>query len=250
MHPSRRVIGLLVWLAFVCYLAVLCMFAISVDYRPPDGEEAPKVTDWMQGWGSIAGVAAGLAAAVAAAWLVLHEREQARLSREQARLAEAAQVEQQKARRAEQVTWYLRERRPSETGLRTPVDGGEYTHPPRPDEVTEAILVVVNSSDNCIYRVWVSIRDFHELIEDHRYLAKRGLGTIAPGQTEIAMPMRGYRTPGSAGTRNLGDVEDNRLVDYVQFKDPAGNTWRRSSQGELIEISDSGESSEYPKYSY
>lgn len=57
------------------------MAAISVVYRAPTGEEQPKVTDWMQGWGSIAGVVAGLAAAGAAAWLLMHERQEAQRAR-------------------------------------------------------------------------------------------------------------------------------------------------------------------------
>ncbi|MGY3515093.1 hypothetical protein ACVMYR_02120 [Micromonospora sp. PTRAS2] len=60
---------------------VLSMFAISMGYRAPTGEEQPKITDWMQAWGSIFGVFAGLAAAGAAAWLLIHEREQTRQAR-------------------------------------------------------------------------------------------------------------------------------------------------------------------------
>lgn len=63
----------------------LLAIVMSITYVPPQGTEAPKVTDWMQGWGSLAGVLAGAAAAVAAAWLLLHERQQARDAQAQLR---------------------------------------------------------------------------------------------------------------------------------------------------------------------
>ncbi|MFY1696086.1 hypothetical protein [Solwaraspora sp. WMMA2101] len=69
----------------VCGLAsiVLCMFSVSMWYRPPAGQEAPKVTDWMQAWGGIGGILAGFAAAGAAAWLVHFERQEARAARDE-----------------------------------------------------------------------------------------------------------------------------------------------------------------------
>jgi hypothetical protein len=60
-------------LAFSAAL-ILSMATCSAAYRAPSGEEQPKATDWMQAWGSIAGVFAGLAAALAATALLLHER--------------------------------------------------------------------------------------------------------------------------------------------------------------------------------
>ncbi|MGN9915753.1 hypothetical protein [Micromonospora palomenae] len=78
----------------VCFLlaSALGMAYISMTYQAPPGEEQPKVTDWMQAWGSILGVFAGLAAAVAATALLLHERKQARQARDElaAERAEAA----------------------------------------------------------------------------------------------------------------------------------------------------------------
>lgn len=59
-------------------LLLSCIAAsISLRYRAPAGEEQPKVTDWMQAWGSLGGVLAGLLAAGAAGALLWHERRRA-----------------------------------------------------------------------------------------------------------------------------------------------------------------------------
>ncbi|PGH46017.1 hypothetical protein COO58_17565 [Micromonospora sp. WMMA1996] len=68
----------------VCGVASLplALAAISTArYHPPAGAEPPKITDWMQAWGSFGGVIAGLLAAGAATALLLHEREQTRQAR-------------------------------------------------------------------------------------------------------------------------------------------------------------------------
>lgn len=57
---------------------ILALAAVSaVAHNPPPGQEVPKITDWMQAWGSVGGVAAGLLAAAAAALLLMHERRKA-----------------------------------------------------------------------------------------------------------------------------------------------------------------------------
>lgn len=78
MSHDRTTRRLLAGCVIACALALLLSpIAISLSYRAPDGEEQPKVTDWMQAWGSLAGVLAGLLAAGAAALLLLHERKRA-----------------------------------------------------------------------------------------------------------------------------------------------------------------------------
>ncbi|MGW5557605.1 hypothetical protein ACWER9_10325 [Micromonospora sp. NPDC003944] len=67
--------------ALFAFAVVLCIAAWAVANAPESGPERPKVTDWMQAWGSIAGVFAGLAAAGAATALLLHERGEARQAR-------------------------------------------------------------------------------------------------------------------------------------------------------------------------
>ncbi|MFE0590317.1 hypothetical protein [Micromonospora echinospora] len=51
--------------------------SISSGYQAAPGTEQPKITDWMQAWGSIAGVITGLLAALAAGFLFWHERQKA-----------------------------------------------------------------------------------------------------------------------------------------------------------------------------
>ncbi|WFE27640.1 hypothetical protein O7623_00050 [Solwaraspora sp. WMMD791] len=82
--PRRLLIGCAVCfgLSVVAFLLLL-MVNTSIRYQPPPGQEAPKVTDWMQAWGSIGGILAGLLAAGAAAALLMHERQQARLAQQQ-----------------------------------------------------------------------------------------------------------------------------------------------------------------------
>lgn len=230
-RPTR---GGLAGLAVVCFLAfVIAMAAFSFRYQPPPGEDRPKITDWMQAWGTIGGVVAGSLAALIL-WF-----EWARAQREN------------KRRHAEHLTWYLRERRQADTELRTPADAGEHTHDPPPDWVTEAVLVVINSSDSCIYQVTVSIPEFRNYSSvGIQYLAERGLGTVPPGQTAFVMPMRGYRSPGSTAARHVSELPSNRPVEYVQFRDPAGPWWRRSNKGELTEVPNTDPGIRYPDYSW
>ncbi|WP_343450248.1 hypothetical protein [Micromonospora oryzae] len=256
MKLSRK--GAPAVLAVVSLLAVasliLCIAAWATGNSPQSGPDRPKVTDWMQAWGSIASVFAGFAAAAAAALLILHEREQARIARTALHEDQKRRDEEQKRRQAEQVTWYLREKNESDTNLRTPVDAGQDTHGDPPEEVvTDGVLAIINNSHNCIYEAIASIPEFHrEYLKNEGldYLARRGLGTIPPGRTEFVMPMRGYRSPGSAATRYTSELSNNRPVEYLQFKDSAGKTWRRFGQGELIEISDADAGVSFPSYSY
>ncbi|MCG5470922.1 hypothetical protein LADH09A_004894 [Micromonospora sp. LAH09] len=69
--------------ALIVLALALFAAAISAAYRAPSDEEQPKVTDWMQAWGSIAGVVAGLAAAGAATALLLHEWRRAEVAERQ-----------------------------------------------------------------------------------------------------------------------------------------------------------------------
>jgi hypothetical protein len=182
-------------------------------------------------------------AALAATLLLRHEWRQARLIQE-------AQREEQTIRHAERITWYLRDLRGPDITARRRADGGEQTHPRPPDWIRDAVLVLINSGDNCIYQVVVSIPEFLASSEDLRYLTRRGLGTIPPGQTEIRMPMRGHRSEGSAATRTINEIQDNRPVEYVQFWDPAGKAWRRHRDGDLSQVPDTDPGLEYPRHQY
>ncbi|WP_146765212.1 hypothetical protein [Micromonospora saelicesensis] len=72
---------------------------ISANYQAPVGAEQPKVTDWLQAWGSVAAVFAGVAAAGAAGALLRQEQkrgneaQQQRIDdRQEAALAEASAI--------------------------------------------------------------------------------------------------------------------------------------------------------------
>ncbi|KAB1922510.1 hypothetical protein F8280_18820 [Micromonospora noduli] len=93
----RTVLALLGALTGVAAL-VLSLAAISAATHSPVGPERPKVTDWMQAWGSVLGVVAGLAAAGAATALLLHERKAADEARRQ--LAEERAANSQKESKA------------------------------------------------------------------------------------------------------------------------------------------------------
>lgn len=60
---------------------VALAIVVTASYTPPPGQEPPKVTDWMQGWASIVGVAAALVAAGFTGWLLRFEMNQAREAR-------------------------------------------------------------------------------------------------------------------------------------------------------------------------
>lgn len=68
-----------------------------LSYRPASGAEAPNVTDWMQGWGSLFGLVAATGAALAAGavyWQGVEAvaRAEARRLEDRAEAAEAAQL--------------------------------------------------------------------------------------------------------------------------------------------------------------
>ncbi|MBQ1009439.1 hypothetical protein KBX53_00390 [Micromonospora sp. M51] len=96
VEPKRK--SWMLWLLTIlaaCLVTVLSVIAVrlSVTYEPPRGTEPPKITDWMQGWGSLAGVLAGAGAAVAASWLLVHERQQSREARVEAEQVGARAVQ-------------------------------------------------------------------------------------------------------------------------------------------------------------
>ncbi|MER5335150.1 hypothetical protein [Micromonospora sp. NPDC002717] len=62
----------------------LGLSTLSVAYEAPPGAERPKVTDWMQGWGSVIGVISAIIAAALTALLLIHEMGEARRARAEA----------------------------------------------------------------------------------------------------------------------------------------------------------------------
>ncbi|MGC4864756.1 hypothetical protein ACLQ3B_04880 [Micromonospora sp. DT53] len=93
MKLDRKTWQLIATAALFLLATVLCIAAWAVANAPQAGPDQLKATDWMQAWGSIAGVAAGLAAAVAATALLMHERRAAEEARRQLADANRAQEE-------------------------------------------------------------------------------------------------------------------------------------------------------------
>jgi hypothetical protein len=71
------------------------------SYQPPPGANPPSVTDWMQGWAGIGGVAAGLAAAIFTGWLLVHTMRESRRARADAEHERAAAAEDRRRLAAE-----------------------------------------------------------------------------------------------------------------------------------------------------
>ncbi|MBQ0982239.1 hypothetical protein [Micromonospora sp. M61] len=99
MNLDRKTWQLITTAGLFLLAALLCVAAWAVANAPQSGPDRPKVTDWMQAWGSIAGVFAGLAAAGAATALLLFERRQARQARDEL----AAERSSEDERRAQLV---------------------------------------------------------------------------------------------------------------------------------------------------
>ncbi|MFI7221437.1 hypothetical protein [Micromonospora maritima] len=95
MKLDRRTAMQIVGTGILSMAALLCCIAAwAVDSAPASGPDRPKVTDWMQAWGSISAVFAGLIAAGAAAALLMHERQQAREAREALAAARSGEEEE------------------------------------------------------------------------------------------------------------------------------------------------------------
>lgn len=183
--------------------------------------------DWL------AGVGGAVAAIVVAATFLWDRR----------RTAESRRSELKRERRAqaERITYYLEEGRsayPAEAHIqqadqgRTPVDAGWF-HYHDASGYDWGHLVLINTSESCAYRAIAHVPEGP--LDGH----DRGIGVIPPGVTRINIPMRPYPGEGSgAWTRHDGEFANNELVPWVEFKDQAGITWRRQSDGSLREVTD------------
>ncbi|MFI7279906.1 hypothetical protein ACIBOV_06535 [Micromonospora chersina] len=161
MKLDRKVWLLIAGSASLLLLAlILLAAAVSAAYRPPAGQDPPKVTDWMQAWGSVYGVLAGLAAAGAATALLMFERGQAREARAQLD-AERAKAELSAARALVVVP-----ARFSTVGH----DGREYIHDARVD--------LYNYGPTPMRHLVVVFM----LPEDGQEIAIRALDLLMPGQ--------------------------------------------------------------------
>ncbi|MER7330955.1 MULTISPECIES: hypothetical protein [unclassified Micromonospora] len=184
---------------FLVLALVLIAAAISAGYKAPTGEEQPKITDWMQGWGSVFGVFAGLLAAAAAAALLMHERQQVREAR--AELAAARDGEEQSKAQLVMTT------RPS-----------LVTHY---GDIRSARVTVYNFRQSPVHWVSVSVR-------------LSGGQVINLKTKEFIPPHDSTQVGGEPEAPIHAQAGGNRetAVVTVEFTDPAGQRWRRVNNGQ------------------
>ncbi|MDG4768523.1 hypothetical protein O7632_31175 [Solwaraspora sp. WMMD406] len=104
MRYVGKVVVILSLFVGVAYVSST-LAAVSMLYTTPAGVEPAKITDWMQGWGSIVGVVGALLAAIFTALLLRHEMREASHARAQAseeRLAAAKDRAEIAAQREEE----------------------------------------------------------------------------------------------------------------------------------------------------
>lgn len=135
---------------------------------------------------------------------------------------------------AETVTWFLDENPPSGSHqTRKAIDAAEFSTSTA--GIDFADLVVLNASMGCLYEGVAVFSDFRRH-EDTEPLARRLLGVIPPGQTRIRLPMRLFPGEGSGAWRYIGAFQQNQPMEYLQFRDHDGITWKRTWLGELQEL--------------
>ncbi|WP_406077691.1 hypothetical protein [Micromonospora sp. NBC_00858] len=198
MRLDRKTAKQVIGASLLFVTAVLCCIAAwAVGNAPRSGPERPKVTDWMQAWGSIAGVFAGLAAAGAAGALLIHERQQAREAREQ--LAEDRRSADES--RARQVIT---------AGLRfDTVDG----------HLTCAYMDIYNFGKEPIHSVVATV-----LLPRHREVAAGGVEFVPPGERiTVTIPFN----PPQPCLGPFPEMEQQLSKALISFIDSSGWYWER-----------------------
>ncbi|WP_433357934.1 hypothetical protein ACQPYV_12755 [Micromonospora saelicesensis] len=206
MKFDRKTWRLIATAGLFLLATVLCIATWAVANAPRSGPDRPKVTDWMQAWGSIAGVFAGLAAAGAATALLLFERRQAREAR-----AELA------AQRAESDL----------TGARLVVATSPEIFMYGPAYVSDVAVTVHNFGPAPILRVFVVIKLFP------------GADELLPAPANVIPPLSGearfavgletdpMKVPHSDELL-LGESAEVTLY----FTDATGQGWRKGKVGQ------------------
>jgi hypothetical protein len=182
---------------------VALAIGVTANYTPPPGQEPPKVTDWMQGWAGVVGVAAGLVAAGFTGWLLRFEMNQVREAR--AQLA------------AEKRNADLREARAVISGEIEAAwsDNGDY--------VKRASVPVANFGSHPVLQVDALIHTARDAI------VIPGPATLAPGGT--------WKTASRILDRKSSELLLDELP-YVsitlRYFDLSGQMWKRTQNGEPI----------------
>ncbi|MET7967565.1 hypothetical protein [Micromonospora sp. NPDC005305] len=188
---------------------VLSLAAISAaTYDVPVGQEPPKITDWMQAWGSIGGVIAGLAAAGAAAFLLLHERQRA---------AEAErQLAEERAEAALNVPRAV---------VVSPAGFGGHGHP-GDQYIDEVVLTIANYGGNAIRNVAAVAA----LPNEGPRIVLRRIPVIGPGGEHRIRERSRPAVPLPPGPWTLPEVPATVTVCFI---DHTNQAWQTSSDGEI-----------------
>ncbi|KAB1922512.1 hypothetical protein F8280_18830 [Micromonospora noduli] len=190
------------------FAAVLCIAAWSIATAPASGLERPKVTDWMQAWGSIAGVFAGLAAAGAAAALLLHERHRAATAE---RL-----LEQERAENALHVPRSV---------VALPARFGGGVNPNGEQYIDQVHLAVYNHGSTGIRNVAVIVA----LPEGGPRLLLARAAMLGPGG-RWPIDQKSGKPVWYPGPSNIGTLDATVTLCFIDYTNQA---WRITSDGEV-----------------
>ncbi len=213
--------GLIASAACAAVAVIACLLVLGLTYRGP--AERPKITDWMQGWASIAGGVGGVVAAVFTGALLLFEIRRARQAEEDARqaraeaAAERAQAAADRARvdaaRAEALVLPARA-----VLLGSPGVSGQ----PSLGLISEIALPVHNFGSGPIRQVRITISS----TADEGLLELKPIEVLGPGATQTASQRW---TP---QTRASGVITNTGVSIAVRFIDLNGRSWERINNGE------------------
>lgn len=184
---------------------LLCPIAISMGYRPPAGEERPKVTDWMQAWGGFFSTLFAGGAFAAAATAIYIERKR---RHEDVRRLDEQRAEDLARMEADQADRDMAQARL----IMTTCEFDERTM-----QITS--MTVVNHSQHAILDVelWIGLQSEGGSPNKTRW--REVVPALLPGNGfELSNPpQRFVLSPESA----------DLYVPWVEFVDARGLRWRR-----------------------
>ncbi|GIG93153.1 hypothetical protein [Plantactinospora endophytica] len=185
--------------------------------------EDPKVTDWMQGWGSVLGVAVGLIASAATAALLVYEIRAGRCAR-----AEAAR---DRAEAAQDRALAVAERRDAVAAqARTVVINGIHISNLRTGILKRFAFTVANYGSGPILDVHPQVVIDGDTVDRLKF---RGSAALGPGE-KLELEKRFQSA--FAKLKDGEPMQDAELAEHitieVRFTDMAGLRWLRQDSGQ------------------
>lgn len=187
--------------------------------------EAPKITDWMQGWGSVVGVAASIAAVGVTGYLLRHELLEARRARADATEERAAAAEDREAARLDRLA-ASEERRASEMDQARTVVLQNSHRSVADGRLISAGCEVANYGPAPILDVLVEM------------IGKDGSGEVDVqlGHFPILPPgPKGWKVSVRPDLPVAGDT-DGDLSIVLTFTDATGRRWLRRDNGQPVPV--------------